>query len=86
LYGGLTLQISAKKGQGIDDLLETILLVAEVEQLTADPARMARGSVVEANMHRNKGPVATMLVASGTLRVGDVLHAGASYGKVGGRN
>lgn len=78
----VALQISAKQGTGIDDLLETVLLLAEVEQLTANPERLARGTVVEAHLDRRMGSVATMLVATGTLKVGDVLHAGASYGKV----
>ena len=76
------LQISAKKGTGIDDLLETVLLLAELEQLSANPTRAARGTVVEANMHPRMGPVATLLVAAGTMRTGDVFHAGAAYGKV----
>ena len=59
-----------------------MLLVAEVEQLTANPARMARGTVVEATMDRKKGPAATMLVGTGTLKVGDIVHAGACLGKV----
>ena len=67
---------------GIDDLLETVLLVAEVEDLTANPKRRARGNVVEAHLDRRSGPVATVLVATGTLRVGDVVHAGATFGKV----
>ena len=75
-------QISAKKGTGIDSLLETLLLVAEVGELTANPDRQARGSVVEAHLDRRMGPVATLLVAAGTLRVGDVIHAGAVFGKV----
>lgn len=77
-----TSQISAKKGDGVDDLLEVILLVAEVEQLVANPARMARGTIVEATMDRRKGPAATVLVGTGTLRVGDIVHAGATLGKV----
>lgn len=80
------LQISAKKGIGIDDLLETVLLLAELEQLSANPTRAARGSVVEANMHPRMGPVATLLVAAGTMRTGDVFHAGAAYGKVRASN
>ena len=78
----LWLQISAKKGTGIDELLETVLLVAEVEQLTANPLRMARGTVVEAAMDRRKGPAATIIVSTGTLKVGDIVHAGATFGKV----
>lgn len=59
-----------------------MLLVAEIGELTANPTRRARGSVVEAHLDRRMGPVATLLVATGTLRVGDVIHAGAVYGKV----
>ena len=75
-------QISAKKGMGVDDLLETVLLVAEVEQLTANPQKAARGTVVEAHLDKRTGPVATLLVATGTLKQGDVVHAGATYGRV----
>ena len=56
--------------------------MAELEQLSANPSRAARGTVVEANMHPRLGPVATLLVAAGTLKTGDVFHAGAAYGKV----
>ena len=77
------MQISAKKGTGVDDLLETVLLVAEVEDLSANPTLAATGTVIEAHMDRQTGPVASLLVASGTLRSGDIVVAGAAYGKVG---
>lgn len=60
-----------------------MLLIAELEQLSANPSKAARGTVVEANMHPRMGPVATLLVAAGTLKEGNILHAGAAYGKVG---
>ncbi|KAK9804511.1 hypothetical protein WJX73_001629 [Symbiochloris irregularis] len=83
-WGGQTpmCEISAKKGMGVDELLETVLLVAEVEELSADPTVPATGSVIEAHMDRQTGPVATLLVASGTLRAGDIVAAGGAYGKV----
>jgi translation initiation factor IF-2 len=83
-WGGKTpmVQISAKKGQGVDDLLETVLLVAELEELQARPDRAAVGTVLEAALDKKSGPVTTVLVQNGTLRVGDALVAGASYGKV----
>jgi translation elongation factor EF-4 len=75
-------QISAKRGDGVDELLETVLLMAEVEQLTANPSRAARGTVIEAHLDRRQGAVAALLVANGTLRVGDVVQAGATFGRV----
>ena len=66
----------------MDDLLETVLLMAEVEELQANPDRPARGTIVESHLDRKTGAVATMLVAAGTLRQGDVVQAGAAYGKV----
>ena len=77
------LQISAKKGDGVDELLETVLLMAEVEELLANPDRPARGTIVESHLDKKTGAMATMLVAAGTLRQGDVVQAGAAYGKVG---
>lgn len=74
--------ISAKTGQGVDQLLETVLLVAEVEQLMANPDKNAVGTVIEAHLDRRTGPVASLLVAAGTLRPGDVVVAGTAYGKV----
>ena len=76
------MQISAKKGDGVDDLLETVLLMAEVEELLANPNRPARGTIVESHLDKKTGAVATMLVAAGTLRQGDVVQAGAAFGKV----
>ncbi|WP_019500087.1 translation initiation factor IF-2 [Pseudanabaena sp. PCC 6802] len=83
-WGGETIMVpvSAIKGENLDTLLEMILLVAEVEDLRANPNRTARGTVIEANLDKARGPVATLLVQNGTLRIGDVLLAGASFGKV----
>ena len=82
MMGFSMLQISAKKGDGVDDLLETVLLMAEVEELLANPDRPARGTIVESHLDKKTGAIATMLVAAGTLRQGDVVQAGAAYGKV----
>lgn len=69
---------------GIDDLLEVVCLMAEIElELMANPNRAAAGTVVEADLDRRAGPVATLLVQNGTLHVGDMVVSGASYGKVG---
>jgi len=83
-WGGSTpmVPVSAKTGEGIDDLLEMILLEADVLELKADPTRTARGIVIEAELDKGRGPVATVLVQKGTLRVGDNVAAGACYGKV----
>ncbi|WFR80857.1 translation initiation factor IF-2 [Janthinobacterium rivuli] len=83
-YGGESpfVPVSAKTGQGIDDLLEQVLLQAEVLELTAPVDAPARGLVVEARLDKGRGPVATILVQSGTLRRGDVILAGSSYGRV----
>ena len=83
-WGGTTpfVPVSAKTGQGIDDLLEMILLTAEVSELKANPNRAARGLVIEAQLDKGKGPVATILVQKGTLHVGDFIAAGACNGKV----
>ena len=83
-WGGdvIAVPVSAKTGQGIDDLLENILLVAEVKELKANPDRLAKGTVIEARLDKGKGPVATLLVQNGTLRSGDVLIAGTSVGRV----
>jgi translation initiation factor IF-2 len=83
-WGGDTIavQVSALQGTGIDDLLEQISLVAEVEELRATPEGRARGTVLEANLEDGRGPVATVIVESGTLRVGDPAVAGAAWGKV----
>ncbi|OGA84585.1 MAG: translation initiation factor IF-2 [Burkholderiales bacterium RIFCSPHIGHO2_01_FULL_63_240] len=74
--------VSAKTGQGIDELLENVLLQAEVLELTAPKDAMAKGLVIEARLDKGRGPVATVLVQSGTLKRGDVVLAGASYGRV----
>lgn len=83
-WGGHTVMVpvSALKGQNIDKLLEMILLVSDVEDLQANPERLARGTVVEAHLDKAKGPVATLLVQNGTLRPGDVFAAGPVLGKV----
>ncbi len=83
-WGGSTefVPVSAKSGEGIDTLLETILLTAEIMELRANPDRRARGLVIEAELDKGRGPVATVLVQKGTLHVGDFISAGASHGKV----
>jgi translation initiation factor IF-2 len=83
-WGGSTVMVpvSAIKGENIDKLLEMILLVSEVEDLQANPDRMARGTVIEAHLDKAKGPVATLLIQNGTLRTGDVVAAGPVLGKV----
>jgi translation initiation factor IF-2 len=74
--------VSAKSGQNLDKLLETILLVAELQELKADPEAPARGVAVEAHLDKGRGPVATVLVQRGTLRVGDPLVCGTAHGRV----
>ncbi|MBU4342878.1 MAG: translation initiation factor IF-2 [Candidatus Omnitrophica bacterium] len=83
-WGGktITIGVSAKTGQGIDDLLELLILEAEMLELKADPDRPATGIVVEAELSKGKGPVATVLVSQGTLNIGDAIMAGLNYGKV----
>ena len=83
-WGGSTefVPVSAKSGEGIETLLETILLTAEILELKANPNRNARGLVIEAELDKGRGPVATVLVQKGTLHVGDFISAGASHGKV----
>lgn len=83
-WGGSTIysKVSAKTGEGISDLLETILLVAEVEEFKANPKRSATGSVIEAKLDKTRGPVATLLVQNGTLKHGDSIVVGTSFGKV----
>ena len=82
-YGGDTImvEVSAKKNIGINDLLEMVLLVAEMKELKANPKREARGVIIEAQLDKGRGPVATVLVQSGTLRIGDSIVAGTTYGK-----
>jgi len=74
--------ISAKKGLGVEDLLEKVLLEAEMLELKANPDRKATGSIIESSLDKGRGYVATVLVSNGTLRVGDIVLAGTSYGKV----
>lgn len=83
-WGGDTIfvNISAKFNQNIDELLENILLIAEVEDLKADPTQRAIGTVIEARLDKGKGPVATLLVQQGTLKVGDPIVVGNTYGRV----
>jgi translation initiation factor IF-2 len=83
-YGGkaVAVPISAKQGIGVERLLEMILLVSEMEDLKADPERRARGVIVEARMEQGRGPVGTVLVQQGTLRVGDAFVCGLSSGKI----
>ena len=83
-WGGDTIMVpvSAKQKIGIGDLLEMILLVAEVKELKANPNREARGVIIEAQLDKGRGPVATVLVQNGTLRIGDSIVAGTTYGKV----
>lgn len=83
-WGGNTIcvPVSAKKNIGIDNLLEMILLVAEMEDLKANPNKPARGTIIEAKLEKGKGPVATVIVQNGTLQIGDAILAGTVYGKV----
>ncbi len=83
-WGGdvIAIPVSAKTGMGFDDLLENILLVAEIKELKANPNKLARGSVIEARLDKGRGPVSTILVQNGTLRVGDVIIAGTAVGRV----
>ena len=83
-WGGDTIfvPISALKGQGVDQLLEMIQLVAEMKELKANPQRGAVGSVIEASLDKGKGPVATFLVQNGTLKIGDIVVCGNTYGKI----
>jgi translation initiation factor IF-2 len=83
-WGGDTIMVpvSALTGENLDNLLEMLLLVSEVEDLYANPDRLARGTVIEANLDKARGPVATLLIQNGTLRVGDILVAGSAFGKV----
>ncbi len=85
-YGGdiVSVPVSAKSGQGIDELLEYILLLAEMLELKANPDRPAKGYIIEAKIDKGRGPVATVLVQNGTLKRGDVFTCGYTYGKVRG--
>ena len=83
-WGGDTpcIPVSALKGDGIDDLLEMITLVADMKELKANPDRAAKGTVIEARLDKGRGPIATMLVQNGTLNIGDVIVAGTAVGRV----
>ncbi|HSB70794.1 MAG TPA: translation initiation factor IF-2 [Candidatus Methylomirabilis sp.] len=83
-WGGDTIfvPVSAKRREGIENLLDNLLVLAEIQELKANPSKPARGVVVEAELDKGRGPVATVLVQSGTLRVGDAMVAGMHYGKV----
>lgn len=83
-WGGDTIMVpvSALKGDNLDGLLEMLLIVAEIQELSANPDRRAKGTVIEANLDRSRGPLATLLVQNGTLRVGDVILAGSVFGKI----
>ncbi len=83
-WGGDTIivPVSAQTGQGVDQLLEMILLVAEVQDYKANPNRKARGVIIEARLDKGRGPVANVLIKNGTLRVGDTIVAGMAYGRV----
>ena len=83
-WGGDTIMVpvSALTGEGVNDLLESILLVADMAELKANPNRKARGGIIEAKLDKGRGPVATVLVQNGTLRVGDMIVAGTAYGRV----
>ena len=83
-WGGDTIvcPISAKTGMGIDDLLEMVIVTAEVQELKANPNRAAKGTVIEARLDKSRGPVATLLVQNGTLKQGDIVIAGTAVGRV----
>ncbi|MBQ7567088.1 MAG: translation initiation factor IF-2 [Oscillospiraceae bacterium] len=83
-WGGDTVMcpISAKTGQGIDKLLEMLLLTAEMQELKANPNRLAKGTVIEARLDKSRGPIATLLVQNGTLKQGDIIIAGTAVGRV----
>src|SRR5690606_12811609 len=83
-YGGdvPVVEISAKESLGIDDLLEMILLVADLQELKANPNKPAIGVIIDAEVDRNRGPAATVLVQSGTLKVRDVVVVGATWGRI----
>ncbi|HEX2220934.1 MAG TPA: translation initiation factor IF-2 [Candidatus Limnocylindria bacterium] len=83
-YGGdvIAVPVSAKQGTGIDELMEMILLVADLQELKANPKRPAIGTIVESKLEKGRGNVATVLVQTGTLRIGDVVHVGRTFGRV----
>jgi len=83
-WGGDTVfvDVSAKTGQGVDELLDMVMLVADMLELKANPDKKAKGTIIESRLDKQKGPVATVLVMEGTLKVGDIFVAGATYGRV----
>lgn len=83
-WGGETIfvPISAKFGDGVDELMETLLLVADMAELKANPDHLATGTVIEAKLDKGRGPVTTLLVQTGTLHTGDALVVGTAYGRV----
>ena len=83
-WGGdvICVPVSAKTGEGIEELLENVLLVAEVQELKANPDRLAKGTVIEARLDKGRGPIATLLVQNGTLKQGDIIIAGTAVGRV----
>ncbi len=83
-WGGdvICVPVSAKTGMGIDSLLETVLLIAEVQEYKANPVRAAKGTVIESRLDKGRGPIATVLVQNGTLRSGDIIVAGSAVGRV----
>lgn len=83
-WGGDTIMVdvAAKKGLHVDDLLEMLLIVAEMQELKADPNASPAGTVIEANLDKGKGPVATVIVQEGTLRRGNIIHTGSAWGKI----
>ena len=83
-WGGdvICVPVSAKTGDGIDELLENVLLVAEVSEFKANPNRLAKGAVIEARLDKGRGPIATLLVQKGTLHTGDIIIAGTAVGRV----
>jgi len=83
-WGGdvMCVPVSAKTGEGIDELLEDVLLIAEVKELRANPERLAKGTVIEARLDKGRGPIATLLVQNGTLKQGDIIIAGTAVGRV----
>src|SRR5438270_4156707 len=83
-YGGdvICVPVSARRGTGIDDLLEMILLVAELQDIRADPNRPATGTIIEAKLEKSTGPTATVLIQQGTLKMGDNIVVGSLFGRV----
>lgn len=83
-WGGdvICVPVSAKTGMGIEELLENVILVADIKELKANPNRLAKGSIIEARLDKGRGPVATVLVQNGTLNLGDVIIAGTAVGRV----